>query len=85
MDQLTVPMLADEDMRLSSTIGQRHHELPAMPKGDNDAPPLPIEFVHLVASLGSDPDDPAQESDQSSADRRKQREFQPIMQLRFLH
>ena len=78
MDQFTVPVLADEDMGLSPSIGQRHHELPSMPESNNDTPTLPVQLIDLIASLRSDPDDPAKEPDHAGADRREQREFEPM-------
>ncbi len=82
MDQLTIPVLANQDMHLGSAIGQGHHELTPMPEGDNDAPPLPIQLVHLIASLRSDPDDQAKEPDQAGADQREHRQFEPVQHRR---
>jgi hypothetical protein len=36
MDQLTVPVLADEHVRPLPRIGERHHQLAAVPKSKNN-------------------------------------------------
>jgi len=38
MDQFAVTMLADQGMDTWSFVDQRHHELPPMPKCDDEVP-----------------------------------------------
>lgn len=71
MDQFSVPVLADQDVRLAPPIGQRHHELPAVPERNDDMPAFAVEPVNRLGSLGPDSDRLAQESDQAFSDRRQ--------------
>jgi hypothetical protein len=50
-DDLTILMLADQDVGACSTIAYRDHELLRMPKRKNDMPPLTIQGIHLFVAL----------------------------------
>jgi len=48
LHQFAIAVPADENVRLLSTIGQRHHQLTAMPEGDNDCAILARPLLHVV-------------------------------------
>src|SRR2546422_11004277 len=77
VDYLSIPVLTDEDMRLCSTVGEGHHELPPVPERDDQTPALTVQLVHGLGSFCPDADGLPQESDQTYPDGRDQRLLQP--------
>jgi hypothetical protein len=71
-------MLADQDVRMSTSIGEGHHELPSMPERNDDMHPLVIEVIHRFGTLCPDPDGPTEEPDQRGPDRREHVQLEPI-------
>jgi hypothetical protein len=55
MDQLAVSMLTDQQMRFRPSIGQRHHQLLTVPKRDDDPLAFAIQLIHLLPTLGPQP------------------------------
>jgi hypothetical protein len=70
-------MLADEDVCARSPIGQRHHELASVPKGDNDAFALSVQPVNVLLAARFDPHRPAQCTNRCGTDRWKDGELEP--------
>jgi hypothetical protein len=80
-NQFSIPMLADQHVRLRSPIPQRGHELLRVPEGKNDVLASAVELVHLFAALRANPHAPPEQPDQSGANRRQHAQFQPIQHL----
>lgn len=51
-DDLTVAVLADQDMRALPTVAERDHELLGVPKRQDDMAPFPIQRIHGFMAAG---------------------------------
>jgi hypothetical protein len=80
-DDLAILMPADQHVGSWPTIASRNHQLLRMPKREDDMPSLTIQRIHLFVPLRIHPHRPSQPSNHRSPDRRKHREFQPILDL----
>jgi hypothetical protein len=77
VDQLSIPMLADQDMGLPSPIHQRHHELLCVPEGDDDAVASPVQIIHDLGAFRPDTNHLPEHADQPGAKGRQQCHLQP--------
>ena len=75
VDKLSISVLTDQDICLCPAIGKRHHELPPVPKSDDESFPLAIQIVHALTALGPDPYGPSQGPDDPRANRRQEAHF----------
>lgn len=78
MDELPVSMLADQNMSLSSTIGQGHHKLLPVPEGNNDMFTLTVQLINDLSTFRPDTQAPTEHTDEPSDDRRQQPQFDPV-------
>lgn len=74
-------MLADQDVRLRSSVGERHHQLSRVPERDDDVSPASIEFVNLVMPSCLDAHRTSKQPDQPGTNGGKNRELGPLFKL----
>jgi hypothetical protein len=78
MDQLPVSMFADQQMGLGSAVSQWHHQLLAMPEGDNDSLSLTVQLIHLLPAHRPEPQSSPQEAYHHGSERWNQVHLQPV-------
>lgn len=78
MDQLSIPMLADQHVGPSAPVPNGDHELPAVPKREDEPSTIPIERVHVFGSTGLETEHLAEQPKKHRPNRRQQRQFEPV-------
>lgn len=66
-NQLTIPVLTDQYVRARSPILQGHHQLPVMPKREDDPRAGPMQLIDHVQALQADAKREAEEPDKAGA------------------
>jgi len=78
LDEFAIAMPADEDMRLLPAISQRHHQLAAMPEGDDDREILASPLLYIFMSDGFHPEHSTENPNKEGPQGRKDDKFQAI-------
>jgi hypothetical protein len=73
VNQFAVPVPADQDIRRAASIGQRHHQLAAVPECKDHRPALSAQFVDDLKPLEPDAKSSSQQPDQAGPDHRQHR------------
>ena len=78
VDQLTIPVLADQHVRPAAPVCQRHHELAAMPKRKDDRGALAVKLLDDFHALHSHAHRHPQEPDDTRPQGRNEYELTAI-------
>lgn len=78
MDELAVPVLADQNIGFLAPIRQRKHELPPVPEHDDQVPVLPVQVLDRLGAPSAQMERLPNEPDQPGPDGRQQGELEPI-------
>jgi hypothetical protein len=76
-NDLSILVLADQNVRQRTAIRQGHHELTGMPKRDDDMLAVPVQAVHMFVAACFDPHRPSQGPNHRRSGRRKHRKLDP--------